>query len=410
MGPHPSARVSTAHGDGPLRALWVTAEPPDFDLGGGNIRQAHLLAGAAERFELHLLIAGELSDPTLRRALASVTEVERPPPPRPRSRTRRRMGDLTVALFGRAPYEVRDNRAVRRLLAPHLRSTHTFDIVVVEHSGLAPLAPARPRSTTWVLEMQNILSERAHHENAIAPARRQRWLWDREHRRAVAFQQRALDLFDAVFVCSEQDRTTLSGRGLVVPNGVDLDRYAMAPLVAAPRVVMTATLGYPPNADGAIWFCREVWPHVRSAVPDAELEIVGRQPTAEVRALAAEPGVALHFDVPTVVPYLHSARVAVVPVRVGTGTRLKALEAMAAGRPVAGTTIGLDGIGAVDGVNAAIADDPVELAARVVALLRDNDLATRLAAAARQHVEANFSWTPIAREFADRLASLVDRA
>src|SRR5205823_15052400 len=100
--------------------------------------------------------------------------------------------------------------------------------------------------------------------------------------------------------------------------------------------------------DGAVWFCTGVLPQVRSAVPTASVALVGRSPAPEVEALGALDGVEVHADVPSVVPYLRAARVAIVPLRIGTGTRLKAREAMAAGRPVVGTTVGLEGLAVTD--------------------------------------------------------------
>ena len=107
------------------------------------------------------------------------------------------------------------------------------------------------------------------------------------------------------------------------------------------------------------------------------------------------------------VPYLQAARVVVVPLRVGTGTRLKALEAMAAARPVVGTTVGLDGIGAVDGVNARIADEPRAFAAAVTEILRGDEVASRLGAAGRAHVEARFGWDRIGERFVELILGLL---
>ena len=118
---------------------------------------------------------------------------------------------------------------------------------------------------------------------------------------------------------------------------------AFVPRVPGDDVVFTGTLSWYPNIEGLEWFCTEVFPSVRAALPDARIHIVGREPLPAVHGLAEAPGVCLHADVPSVVPFLERARLAVVPVRIGSGTRLKALEAMASGRPVVGTAIGLAG-------------------------------------------------------------------
>jgi glycosyltransferase involved in cell wall biosynthesis len=192
----------------------------------------------------------------------------------------------------------------------------------------------------------------------------------------------------------------------VVPNGVDPDRFHPTPLPQAPTVVFTGSLNWEPNVEGLRWFCQDVWPLVRQRVPDARLEVVGRHPLAEVEALVRRPGVQLHANVPSVVPWLEGARVAVVPVRIGSGTRLKALEAMAAGRPVVGTTIGLDGLAIRSGEHALVADDAATFAGAVGDLLLDDELATRVATAGAEHARGRFPWDVVGRAYVDVLLGL----
>ena len=194
---------------------------------------------------------------------------------------------------------------------------------------------------------------------------------------------------------------------LVAPNGVDVERYRPTPLPGRPSILMTGTFDYGPNVDGARWLCDEVLPRVRAEVPDATLTLVGRGPLPEVVALADRDGVALHADVPEMAPFLEAARVAVVPLRVGTGTRLKALEAMASGRPVVGTSVGLEGLGLVAGLHAAVADDADAFAAAIVRLLREDDHAEAMATAGRALVVERYHWPALADRFADDLLGLL---
>jgi glycosyltransferase involved in cell wall biosynthesis len=172
---------------------------------------------------------------------------------------------------------------------------------------------------------------------------------------------------------------------------------------AAPNVLLPATLSYRPNVLGAAWFCDEVLPRVQQAVPAVRFAMAGRDPVAEVVELAQRPGVELHANVASMFTFLEWARVVVVPVHIGTGTRLKALEAMAAGRPVVGTTIGLEGLAIVDRVHARVTDDATAMADALVALLQDDEAAAAIAVAARAHVEARFRWSAAAVRFADAL-------
>jgi glycosyltransferase involved in cell wall biosynthesis len=186
---------------------------------------------------------------------------------------------------------------------------------------------------------------------------------------------------------------------------VDLQRFVPTAIPSDPSIVFTGHLAYLPNVDGVVWFCREVLPRVRDRVTAAHLEIVGRIPVADVRALVGE-GVTVHADVEAVAPYLESARVAVVPLRMGSGTRLKALEASAAGRPVVGTAVGLAGVPWRNGVNALIADDASSMARAVVSVLTDDAVASSLASEGR-HLAEQFDWRVIGARFTDAVLDLV---
>ncbi|MBV8160717.1 MAG: glycosyltransferase [Acidimicrobiia bacterium] len=392
------------------RALWVTAEPPDRNLGGGSIREAYLLEALATEVETHLLLAGTLHDAETRAALAGVIEVDvggRPPPTGP---TRRRFDDLRRVLVEREPADVIENRPRVRALGERLDALGPFDLVCVEHDRLAPLvATRRAGAGRWALTLQNLPSERKRHEQSLARTRRQRWLYGREIADARRFEAAMAAAYDVVFVPSATDAAALGGRAVVVPNGVDTARFRPTPLPPTPTVVFTGTLSWWPNVEGLTWFCELVLPLVRRQVPDVRVDVVGRQPLPEVTALGRLPGVAVHGDVPSVVPWLERARVAVVPVRIGSGTRLKALEAMAAGRPVVGTSVGLAGLGIEDGVHARVADEPASLAAAVAQVLTDDSVAARLAAAGAELARGQFGWDAIGRRFVDTLVGMVQR-
>jgi glycosyltransferase involved in cell wall biosynthesis len=192
----------------------------------------------------------------------------------------------------------------------------------------------------------------------------------------------------------------------VVPNGVDLDAFRLSPVPSEPRVLFPGSFHFPPNIHGAIWLCSEIWPVVRAAVPNATLELVGREPDERVIALGSCPGVSVEADVPSMAPYFERARAVVVPLQVGTGTRLKALEAMASGRPVIGTTIGLQGLDVSDEIQVRLADQTDAFANAIIEVLTNDGIAGRLGQAGREHVEARFGWGRIGRDYVDLLLQL----
>ena len=387
------------------RVLWVTPFAPDHDGAGAHIRQAHLLDALTSRADVHLVVPGQLTDGRVREAVASVREVDVPAPdPGRHGRALRRLRDLRVAALSRQPRQVDVFRQVQRRLLAAAHEIGHVDVAVVEFSSLAPILP-RLRAASKVLTFHYVDSDMSAHEARIAPGARQRWLFEVDVRRARRFEGWALRHCDLAIAVSDEDAAALGGHGAgivaVVPNGVDVDRFRFRPLPAAPRLVFTGALYTPANIDGATRFCAEVLPLVREAVPEVELAVVGARPVPSVAALGHLPGVTVHADVPSTLPFLHDARVALVPLRIGSGSRLKALEAMAAGRPVVGTTIGLGGLAYQAGTHALVADDPAGLAEATVRLLRDDALAERLAAAARTLVEDRYRWDRIGEDFAD---------
>jgi glycosyltransferase involved in cell wall biosynthesis len=167
-----------------------------------------------------------------------------------------------------------------------------------------------------------------------------------------------------------------------------------------------------PNIDGIGFFMDEVWPRVLEARPNARMTVVGRTPPQRLVQAAQERGLDWNFTgfVDDVRPWLREADVSVIPLRVGGGTRMKAYEAMALGVPVVSTAIGVEGLPLDPGVHFERADDPTGFAQAIIALTSDFALRRRLSAAARAHVEANFSSRRVAAVFEQICADTVDRA
>jgi glycosyltransferase involved in cell wall biosynthesis len=374
------------------RVLWVTDEVPDLELGGGSIRQYHLLLRLARRYPVDLVVVGVLRDRALRDALRSVRELPRPEPePQWLQPVRARLGMVPGAL----PSEVAGAQGLVAALSRHLVGHESYDLVCVEHEWLARLVPPK-RANRWVLTLQNLLSRRLEQTAADRRGLRRRAM-AAQAGNARRLERWAVGRWDLTLVPSGEDAQALSAsdRVAVVPNGVDLDRFVPSPLPADPVLLFCGLFAWPANADAASWCARQLLPQVRREVPGARLLLVGRAPGLAVRALTALEGVEGHFDVDDVVPFYRRSRVALVPLRVGSGTRLKALEAMAAGRPVAGTAVGLEGLGLEDGVSAAVAGTPGELAEKIVRLCREDAWAADLAARARAVAE-RFGWDAVA--------------
>ncbi len=191
---------------------------------------------------------------------------------------------------------------------------------------------------------------------------------------------------------------------IVIPNGVDVPYYRDYPAVedtAEPTLVFTGKMDYRPNVDAMLWFVSEIWPSVKRRRPDVKLVVVGQKPHPKLRGLGKMPGVSLTGFVPDVRPFMASASVFVVPLRMGSGTRLKVLQAMAMGKAIVSTSVGAEGLGVENGRELLLADSPEDFADAVVALLDDEALRRRLGAAAMEFVSERFDWSVIVPKMAE---------
>ncbi len=312
----------------------------------------------------------------------------------PRPPLRRWTGGLRSVIRGRSATEgYFAGRAMNRLIRQAARE-RPFDVAIGYCSAMTEAllaAPARAR----VMDLVDVDSAKwaAYAARATGP---QRWLYRTEARRVGRLERRVLRTCDRVVLVSQAEAAALSRRApnvLAVGNGVDLEYFTPSPLPPSPSLVFTGTMDYRPNVEGVCWFVREVWAEVRRALPSATFTIVGRNPTAAVRALAEVPGVVVTGAVGDVRPYLASARAAVAPLRIARGVQNKVLEAMAAGRPVVATGEALEGLDVRPGIDVLQADTPDTWRAHLVTLLADDALAESLARAARRTVTGTYSWS-----------------
>jgi glycosyltransferase involved in cell wall biosynthesis len=216
---------------------------------------------------------------------------------------------------------------------------------------------------------------------------------------------------DQLWVSSDEERRWLATfvdprRVVVIPNAV----VVPSEVPTAPEVQAVCFLGwyrYPPNEAAALELMSSIMPAIRSAGGPSRLILIGSEPTAAMlRAAARLEDVTITGQVVDVVSELRGAGVLVVPVRSGGGTRVKILEAMAAGVPVVSTTLGVEGLGLSTGVHVLIADRPVEFAAQVVALASDQDARSRLVRASFEAVTSRHSIASIRSAVATALAGI----
>jgi sugar transferase (PEP-CTERM/EpsH1 system associated) len=286
-------------------------------------------------------------------------------------------------------YAAAGREAVRNLL-----EGGDFDVIHAQLLRTVCLVPAGHR-LPLVVDLVDALSASYRRRMAIARP------WVRpalafEARRLARFEQGLLQSPAHCLLVSEGDGRALGAAGrraIVNPNGVDPAAFSFSPETGAPhRVVFVGNLGYPPNSDAAIWFANVVLPRLRARIPESEFLIVGPRAPRTVQHLARTPGVVVTGVVPDVHAALTAARVAVAPLRAGAGMQNKVLEAMASGTPVVATRLAVSGIEVEAGTHCLVADTPDDFAESVAAVLRRQDLRSRLATAARGLVVERYTW------------------
>ncbi len=229
-------------------------------------------------------------------------------------------------------------------------------------------------------------------------------------RRWRALQRRLAAEANAVVVCSELDRRRLGAPNtVVIPNGYEEPNPGSSRTGRGQAMVMIGRFAYPPNADGARFFVREILPRIRQRLPDATVRLVGRD-EGLLEDLRHLDGVTVTGEVPDVSDELALARVVVVPVRAGSGTRLKVLEAFAFRTPVVSTALGCEGLDAVADRHLLVADPPEEFAGACIKLLTDDELHGRVAHEAWSLFQSRYRWEDIRRSISELASSVINRS
>ncbi|MFW5749012.1 MAG: glycosyltransferase family 4 protein [Chloroflexota bacterium] len=295
---------------------------------------------------------------------------------------------ITLRLYGTA--------AMRQTLAQIL-SEKPADIIHVESFYMLQNVPVDPGAPVFLSEPAIEYRAWGKHARVAEP-----W-YTRPGVAIEALKMRAVEpqwwrRADMVGAMSEVDAAVIrkSVPGVPVglaPNGVDVQVFDMNPAVERDSctAVYMGDYKYFPNTDAVLYFVREIMPLIQRQRPDFRLTLLGKDPTPEIQALAGE-----HITVTGLVddtrPYLQGSALFVCPLRSGSGTRFKLLESLACGCPVVSTTIGAEGLGAVDGEHMLLRDDPQGFADAVISVLNDPAHGAAMGRAGRQWVVDNHAW------------------
>jgi glycosyltransferase involved in cell wall biosynthesis len=279
-----------------------------------------------------------------------------------------------------------------------------FDCAVVDHLAPTSYFPDLPHAIFFQHNVETVIWRR-HVEHAPDPLRRAYFKLqaDRMYRYERRVSQAsghivAVSKTDAAEMCRLFDVTRVTD----IPTGVDLE-YFLPTAHCQPvqsDLVFVGSMDWLPNVDGVLYFVREILPLIRRHRPGVILTIVGRTPPPEVTRLAAEDSsIQVTGTVSDIRPYLWNSAVAIVPLRIGGGTRLKIYEAMAARIPVVSTSIGAEGLSVNPPDDIRVADSPASFATQCLELLANPELRACVSQTAWEMVNSQFSWEHVARCF-----------
>lgn len=405
-----------------MRLLWVVhnlAYPP---VRGVLLRNFNLLREAARQAEVHVVAfdqpasrpAGVSVDDCVAALKGFCREAECVPLETGLSKNRYFLG--VRGLLSLNPYD--QNwlasdvmvRAIKRKLAGT-----PFDVVHFDTIGLAQYR-ALAQGVGTVLNHHNIESTMMVQRAATETHQIRRQYFVHEAYKLKRAEQLFCPRFDVNLVVSPEDgealRKLVPGvRTAVVANGVDTEYFAPRTDPGGKTLLFCGGLDWYPNGEAMTHFFDAIWPRLSSRVPDAQMIVVGRKPPKWLKELGeSDRRVRVTGFVDDVRPYFRESAVYVCPIRMGGGTRLKILDALAMGMPLVGTTFACSGIAVEHERHVLLADDPKRFVDQVVSLLDDASLRQRLALAGRELVLRDYSWTVVGRNLMSAYATAANAA
>jgi len=402
------------------RILFLTNEIPYFTGGGTPIRDFNLLKNLSDRYRFTVICFSDCDREKSSRRSAALDEhcekvilVDREQGPVDRWHSRM---EVLRRLWDPVP------RRVTALTPPTLRSQiegllleQEYDVVHANHVEMGALL-SDVREARRVVGHEAV-SPKLKRLLQIGSGPLRKTLGYVEWRKFTRYERALYGAVDLCTMVSEQERRTVlemapDANVAIVPNGVDTSFFPFAPQQyphgSKRSLLFIGSMAYTPNQDAVLFFRRKVWPLLKAKFPNLTWQIVGRDPSPAVESLVSAD-ISVTGWVRDVRPYMDRSLAMIVPLRSGGGTRLKILEAMAAGLPVVSTTIGAEGLDVSDGQTILLADTPSDFVDAVEVLISRPDFGQEIRFAARRLVESRYDWSTIAGRLDKAYQSLFRR-
>ncbi len=392
-----------------LHAMPYPPVPPTF---GGALRIYHLLKHMSLRHNVTVVTYGGRDDYRLLREhfgnrLENIHLL-----PYPWTQHHRRIGQCYALLTKQSFTHLITYTHTMQQLIDQLLQKNEFDIVQLEFAIMGTFN--FKTDAVKILDAHNVEYDNFRRMGESAPSLGRRLYYQREYKAFLSEEIEACRKNDAIFVTSPRDKAILDNDvpeipKYVIPNGVDTSYFTPSTGPVEPySLVFTGMMGYVPNYDGMLYFLSEIFPRILKKIPQAKIYIVGSRPPKRLLRQASN-NVIITGYVDDVRPYIQKSSVYVVPLRMGGGTRLKIVEAMAVNKPIVTTSIGCEGIDVQDGESLLVRDDPSSFANAVIELLHDKQKRERLAACGYEVAHMRYDWTIISRRMEECYENIFHR-
>ena len=308
---------------------------------------------------------------------------------------------LGCNLLSRKPYSAQwfFSRAMKKEIKKILHDV-PIDLIHVDTVDLAGYV-TDITSIPKVLNHHNIESELLFRRASHAKNVFMKWYLQMQTRKVRRFEKQMIPRFDKNIAVSSIDQAGISAMAMgknaeLVPNGTDTGYFSPSQSAQDCELIFAGGLNWLPNADAMIHFCTSIFPLIQKEAPEVIMNIIGTNPSAELKELSNKnKAIKVLGFVPDIRDHMARASVHVVPLRIGGGTRLKILDALAMGKAIVSTSIGAEGLDLTDGVDIMLADNDELFAKKVVLLLKNPELRKKMGEKGRETVEKKYSWTVI---------------
>ncbi len=384
-----------------MNILFLSTRSPYPLISGHSLRTYHILKGAAQKHNVILVTFVQLEDELKKENLDHLRIFCRAVHPFrvPVDMSKIRLAaSLVVNLFSSLPFVAQKYDApMMREKIREIIKTESIDLI---HVDMLPLAIYIDefKDLPKILVNHNVESIRLHRWYQTEPNVLKKAYLGIQWPKLRSFERSAMDKFDGCVVVSETDKQLLREMGInnklfVVPNGTDTEFFKPRGKAKIENSVLwIGHMDVHTNKDAVLYFWREIYPLLRKRYPQVQMTFVGTAPPKEIADAAKEDAqIKATGFVEDIRPYVDESAVMVVPIRIGSGTRLKILDAMAMGKAIVSTSVGCEGLNVTHGKNILIADDPEEFTNRTIGLLKNPDMRMSLERNARK-LAKTYDW------------------